>query len=316
MIFAHLRPVAPPASQPPTPVIHKLRGFPPHFTHEYGSLALRLPKAAPSRPRREIKAPALRPLFRLWPLALLCPAALGAASDPIETVGKVATEWVKTRAETVRLENDWAAQKELLESAVNALSERAARLEDERDNLLAKTAKDRGELETLQARNKTAAEGVKAVEARLKAVSESLVKLRPSFPPRLSAALEMSYRSLANDDLTLAERMQLTMTVLNRCVQFNRTVVGGEEVLTIDGEGGAKSFEVLYWGLSHGYALDRAGGKAWFGSPGPQGWHWEVSPQAVRPVTELLTIYHDKAEPEFLAVPARLSHPPPAAPHP
>ena len=316
MIFAHLRPVAAPAPQLPTPVIHTPREFAPHFTHENGSLALRPLKAVPSRPRGEIKAPARRSSCRLWLLAALCPAALGAAADPIETVGKAATEWVKTRAETVRLENDWAAQKELLESTVNALSERAARLEDERDNLLAKTAKDRGELETLQARNKTATEGVKAVEARLKAIDQSLVQLRPSFPPRLSAALEMSYRSLAGDDLTLAERMQLTMTVLNRCAQLNRTVVGGEEVLTIDGEGSAKSFEVLYWGLSHGYALDRAGGKAWFGSPGPQGWHWEASPHAVRPVTELLTIYHDKAEPEFLAVPARLNHLSPAAPHP
>ena len=236
------------------------------------------------------------------------PAALGAGPDPIETVGKAATEWVKTRAETVRLESDWTTQRELLESTVTALNERAGRLEEQRDNLQAKTAKDRSELEVLQTKNRAAADGLQAVGVRLKAVGDSLIQLRPSLPPRLSAALEMPYRSLAGSELGLAERMQLTMTVLNRCAQFNRIVTGGEEVLTIDGEGGAKSFEVIYWGLSHGYALDRAGGKAWYGSPGPQGWRWEACPNAARQVAELLAIYNDKAEPVFVAVPAKLGH--------
>jgi hypothetical protein len=255
-----------------------------------------------------MNAPSLRSVHRLWLLALLCPVPLGAGPDPIETVGKAATEWVKTRAETVRLESDWGTQRELLESTVSALNDRAGRLEDERNNLQAKTAKDRSELESLQTKNRAAADGLQVVGTRLTAVGESLIQLRPSLPPRLSAALEMSYRSLAGSELGLAERMQLTMTVLNRCAQFNRIVTGGEEVLTIDGEGGAKSFEVIYWGLSHGYALDRAGGKAWCGSPGPQGWRWEACPNAARQVAELIAIYNDKTEPVFVAVPAKLGH--------
>jgi len=253
----------------------------------------------------------VHPLRRLTGYLLsivFLPAAFGAGPDPIETVGKAATEWVKTRAETVRLESDWATQRELLESTVNALNERAGRLEDQRDNLQAKMAKDRSELEALQTKNKAAADGLQAIGARLKAVGESLIQLRPSLPPRLSAALELPYRSLAGSELGLAERMQVTMTVLNRCAQFNRIVTGGEEVLTIDGESGAKSFEVIYWGLSHGYALDRADGKAWLGSPGPQGWRWEACPNAARQVAELIAIYNDKTEPVFVAVPAKLGH--------
>jgi hypothetical protein len=77
--------------------------------------------------------------------------------------------------------------------------------------------------------------------------------------------------------------MQLAMTVLNRCALFNRTVTCGDEVLTISGEQGAKSLEVIYWGLSHAYALDRAAGKAWYGAPGARdGSGTRVPPRSAR----------------------------------
>jgi hypothetical protein len=103
--------------------------------------------------------------------------------------------------------------------------------------------------------------------------------------------------------------MQLAMTILNRCSLFNRSVTCGDEVLTIDGEQGAKSLEVIYWGLSHGYALDRAAKRAWYGAPGPRGWQWEPSPDAVRPVEKLIAVYNDKADPDFVHVPAVLGQP-------
>jgi hypothetical protein len=103
--------------------------------------------------------------------------------------------------------------------------------------------------------------------------------------------------------------MQLVMTILNRCAQFNRVVTSGEDVLSIEGEPGPKSLEVIYWGLSHGYALDEKAGKAWYGSPGPKGWQWEPLADGARPVSKLIAIYGDRADPDFVAVPARLGQP-------
>ncbi len=250
-----------------------------------------------------------RPFRRLWPLSvLLSSVLLGATTDPIETIGKAATDWVKVRTETVRLEGDWASQRQILESTVDALERRAQDLEDKRDHLKAKTAQERDELDALAGKNQAAADGWKTVEGRLEEMKHRLLQLRPSLPPRLSAALEMPYRSIAGTELAPAERMQLTMTILNRCLQFNRVITSDEEVLTIEGEPAPRSVEVIYWGLSLGYALDRTGGKAWLGSPGPQGWKWEARPDAVKRVDRLIAIYNGKVDPELVAVPARLSH--------
>ena len=252
----------------------------------------------------------LRHVRVVAPLCLL--AALSAApdADPLKPGEKAAGEWIKTRLETARLESEWRSERPLLESTVNGLKEKAEALEEKRDLLLAKTAKDREESEAMQAKNKAAADDLRTAEARLKALVGKLAEIRPMLPPRLSEALELPYRSLGNPGLSDGERMQLTITVLSRCAQFNRTVTCGEEILSIEGAQNAKSLEVIYWGLSHAYALDRAAGKAWYGSPGPRGWQWESRPDAVRPAADLIAVYNDKADPDFVAVPATLGQAP------
>ncbi|MFA5056802.1 MAG: DUF3450 family protein [Opitutaceae bacterium] len=241
-------------------------------------------------------------------ICLLLVSERAAAAEPIDALEKAAAEWVKTRTETVRLETEWATQRELLESTVRALTERAQRIEDKRDNLKAKTATDRTELAAAQEKNQIATDRMQATALRLKEITDGLIALRPLLPPRLSEALQLPYRSLADATLAPAERMQITMAVLNRCVQFNRTVTCNREILTIEGEPGPKSLEVIYWGLSRGYALDRAAGKVWLGAPGPKGWRWEAHPEAGPQVIRLIAVVNDKAEPELAALPAQLVH--------
>jgi len=235
----------------------------------------------------------------LFLFATRCPA-----EDSLKDVGNVATEWVKLRVETKRLEAAWQEEHALVESMVVASKERAEVAEEKRDLLRARTAKEREELDSLHAKNKAAAAELLVSETRLLAVTEKLTALRPKLPPRLSEALEFSFLSLANPKITPGERMQLTMTVLNRCALFNRVVTTGEDVLTLEGEPTPKSFEVIYWGLSHGYAVDRAAHKVWLGAPDAGGWRWRVVPNAFENVMKLIAIANDKADPDFIVVPA------------
>ncbi len=237
---------------------------------------------------------------------LLAPAWRLLGADPLEEVDRLAREWVKLRVETTQADTAWRSEHEFLVTSLAALKERAALLEEKRDLARAKTAKDREELEGLRARNQAAAADLKACDARAKALADELVALRPGLPPRLSDALEMSYRSLAAPELPFGERMQLAMSVLNRCAQFNRMVVAGEDVLTLEGEPSAMALDVIYWGLSHGYAVDRAAHKAWLGRPGPGGWRWEPKPEAYASVVRLLAVARDKGDPTFVVVPAQI----------
>jgi len=276
--------------------------------------------AEPGRPRvrvggSTIGAPGRRAVLALaLPAVLACCLPLRAGPDSVEALEKAAGDWVKARAEAARIDSEWRSQQPLLTSMVGGFAERATSLEARRDYLVAKTARDREEISALQAANNTSAEGLAATEAQLKAMAGRLLELRPSLPPRLSEALELPYRSLAGAGLAPGERAQLVMTVLNRCTQFNRTITCEEEMLTPEPGRPPQLLEVIYWGLSHAYALDRPAARAWFGSPGPSGWQWEPLAGGAEPVVRLIEVYRGKVEPRFIEIPARLGHPAAEAP--
>lgn len=237
--------------------------------------------------------------------AVLFAGSLAAAEpDPLQSVEQSAREWIKVRTETSRLEAEWHNDRRLLESTVGALKDRAAALEEKRELAKAQTADQRAELATLREKQKAEVEQLRLADERLKKIADRLVQLRPALPPRLSEALELPYRSLTGTEA--GERMQYALTVLNRCAQFNRAISCGEEVVTVDGT--ARSLEVIYWGLSHGYALDRSAGKAWLGAPASGRWQWQSVDGAAKEVTKLVDIYRDKADPALVMVPTRVSN--------
>jgi len=244
------------------------------------------------------------PGIRLLTILLVLAAPSVRAADALEEADKSAREFVELEIEDARLATEWRSQHELLESLVRALQERAAALEEKRDLTKAKTARDREDLDAIRAKIQSANEDVRTFEIRLNALSTKLLSLRPSLPPHLSDALEMSYRTLADTGVPVGERMQQAMNVLNRCAQFNRIVTVGEDVLSLEGEPPEKSLPVIYWGLSHGYAVDRVARKAWLGSPGPAGWRWEARPEAFAGVVRLIAIANDQTDPTYVAVPA------------
>lgn len=232
-----------------------------------------------------------------------------AQDDPLVRVEETSGAWIELRAETVRAESTWLTEQALLESTIAALEERATAAEEERDLVREKTAKDREEIDGLAARLSAAQDDAAAFETHLQEVNARLLRLRPALPPRLSDALEVAFSSLAGTELSSGERMQLTISTLNRCAEFNRTITCGDEVLQPDGTGEPRLYEVIYWGLSHGYALDRASRRAWYGSPAPGGWRWELRDDLVEPATKLIAIHRDQADPSFIPAPARLARP-------
>lgn len=241
-------------------------------------------------------------------IALLAAACLSAAfaDDPLAPLGKVATEWVKTRDQTVKEQMEWASQRELLQTTVAALQERAQALEDQRDLLKARTARNRAELAAMEQENADCRQRLRASEDNLARVDAALVALRPQMPPRLASALTVAYQSLGDAKLGPSERMQVTIAFLTRCEQFDHTVTVGEEVLALQGEAQPRLVDSIYWGLSHGYAYERSSGRAWLGRPTAGGWQWEACPQAAGAVRTMLAASRDQAEPQFVEVAAQL----------
>jgi hypothetical protein len=228
-----------------------------------------------------------------------------AKADALDEVQKSSEAWIQTRLEATRTESEWTTQRELLTSTLAAYRDRAAVEVEKRDFAKAKTAKNREEIDMLRGKTEAAKADLAAGDARLKALTAKLETFRAKLPPHLAQGLEFAFRSLHDSNLTPAERMQFTMTVLTRCAQFDRTITQAEEIVVIDGK--PKALEAIYWGLSHGYALDRKTGQAWLGRPGTTQWTWEPAMGATDSVARLLAIYEGKVDPQFVFAPVRLA---------
>jgi hypothetical protein len=246
---------------------------------------------------------------RLFAALLLC-ALLAPASDsaPLDDVQKTVAEWVRVRAETARIEDDWTWQQTLMQSTLDALQERTLQLEAKRAELEARTAQERHETTDLVARRQELKDAQAQATDHLQLLGERLARMRALLPPRLSVALELPYRSLAKPDADSSERMRYAMVILNRCAQFNHSVSADEEMITtVHGE--KRLMEVVCWGLSHGYALDRSANEAYLGAPAENAWAWTALPDMAPQVALLINATRDKAEPAFVILPAQAIHP-------
>jgi hypothetical protein len=248
-----------------------------------------------------------RPWF-FTALQLCALAVTTRGASPVDDVQKTVTEWVRVRAETARIEDDWIWQQTLMQSTLEALQERTRQLEAQRTGLETRTAEERRDTADLMARQEALKDAQAQAADHLRVLGERLVRMRAWLPPRLSVALELPYRSLAEPDADAGERMRYAMVILNRCAQFNRTVSVGEEIITA-ANGEKRLMEVVYWGLSHGYALDRSSHEAYLGAPTETAWVWTTLPDMAPQVARLINASSDKTEPAFVILPAQAIRP-------
>lgn len=242
-------------------------------------------------------------LLGLLRLALLPPLS---ASDSIESVQQSATEWIRIRAETARFLSDWTSEREVLQNSLSAEKAQLKLLTEKRDGLEAKTKGVREELDQLKSRNASASASLGRLDERLQPLAQRLVALRPAFPPRLSAALELPYRTLGDKNLTTAVRAQQIFTILNRCGQFNKAVTYSEETISLPEQSNPKLMEIVYWGLAAGYALDRNAKSAYLGRVVENQWRWVSVPTIYEPLSRVIAMYKGKSDPQAVELPAQI----------
>lgn len=230
------------------------------------------------------------------------------AADPLETVQKSALELSRLQAEKVRLQSEWSWQRELMQSSLASLQEHLRQTEAQRVEVAKRVVSQEQGWRDVDASNVSGRKALDELSARIKIMSARLRDIRPWLPPRLSQALELPFRTLGDDSLPPGERLQCLLVMLNRCTQFNHGITFSEEIVTAE-DGSSRLMEVLYWGLSHAYAFDRAKGHAYTGYPGAQGWEWQALPDAARHVEQLISTYQDKADPELIELPGQIRKP-------
>ena len=228
-----------------------------------------------------------------------------ADTDSIKAIQESTRKWTEIRMETVKLQEDWVWEKNILQNTKDALSQQLESMKAQKKLIEAETALARDDLDKAKSENVQLKKALIATEEYTQEMIERLKILLPQLPPRLSEALKLAYESLDDDEISLGEKQQLIVTICNRCTQFNNLVTYSEEKVDPDGAD-ARVLQVIYLGLSQGYALDRSEKTVFYGYSDGEQWRWEEDRSLAGEIRQLIDVFKEEADPEIVAVPATI----------
>jgi hypothetical protein len=274
--------------------------------------AIRTDPRAPRRGRRQ--ACALLALTAASSLVASAPMTAQQDGGPAPTAQSLEEtrlkmgKWIETQQIITKERKDWQQGKEILLGRLELVKQEVSTLEEKIAQARASAGETAREREDLLAQDqllKDALAWLGAAADRLEVDVQRLLKAAPApIQDKLAPLIERMPKEGAKDRVTVAERFQNVLSILNELNKANNDITVSYEIRTLDGNRQAE-VRALYVGLAVAYYVS-ANGEAGIGRPTADGWTWEPSKELAEPVLLALDILQGKHTPEFVPLPARL----------
>ncbi len=246
---------------------------------------------------------------------LLCAGVLAvrATSAPqdsarVESARVALEKWADTRRLISKERNDWVLGKDLL-------NDRIALVEREIEGLRTRLQEASGSI--VEADRKVAE--LAADEAKLKEGSAALVKLVEGFEERTKLLVKrlpdpvrerikpLSQRlpDAAGSKLSLSERFQNIVGILNEVNKFQRDIAVLSEVRTL-ADGSSAEVTTVYFGLGQAYYATANGKAAGRGSATADGWVWVPANDVAGEISRMIAVLKNEQVAAFVPVPLRV----------
>jgi hypothetical protein len=140
---------------------------------------------------------------------------------------------------------------------------------------------------------------------RLETKTRSLVE---TLPPPIVDRVEPLHRRIPTGsatDLTLGERFQNVIGILNEVNKFTSDVTLVNELVTLPG-GESAEVRALYLGLAQAYYVTADGTAAGIGRPSPSGWNWTPADDIAADVTRAIAILENEIVPAYVLLPVEI----------
>jgi chaperonin cofactor prefoldin len=244
---------------------------------------------------------------------LLAGAAASHAQEPaqpnLQSSRDTVAKWVETQQILAREKKDWQDGKEILERRVELLESEIRSLEtklEESRSTLGEADRRRYEVvsegESLRVATAALAERVERLEGKVRTLlSRSPEPLRNRVAP-LSQRLPAPGTATT---LSLGERYQNAIGVLNEVNKFQRDVTVASEIRTLS-DGARVEVQALYLGLAQGYYVTADGSAAGVGVPTDEGWDWTQSNDLAPAVQQAISILQNESVPAYVPLPVTL----------
>lgn len=236
-------------------------------------------------------------------------AAEPAARDSIESTRTALEKWVETRRAISQEKQDWALSKEMLNERIELVQREISSLQEKIDQAkqgITDADTKRAELLAGNDKLKEASETLKGIVVKLEARTIALNKRLPDpISERIKPLSQLLLADPNQTKLSIAQRFQNVIGILNEVNKFNREITPTSEVHTL-ADGSAAEVTAVYIGLGQAYYVGANGTIAGVGSPSENGWGWESVNDAADEITDVVAIMKNEKVASFILLPVKV----------
>jgi hypothetical protein len=235
--------------------------------------------------------------------------AASSSGDQLQSTRDTLARWVETQQIISKEKKDWQLGREvlsqrisLIESEINTLNERT----EETRGHITEADKKRQELIDENAALKAASTSMVDVIASLEEKTRGLLAVLPR--PIVERVEPLSQRipsKPAETGLSLSERFQNVIGVLNEVNKFNRDITVATEVREMP-DGVSAEVETIYFGLGQAYYVTASGDGAGVGRPSETGWAWSEADHLAERVIQAIAIVKNEQVPAYVSLPVEI----------
>jgi len=218
-------------------------------------------------------------------------------------------QWVETRRLISQEKRDWALGREMLNERIALVKREIASLRtkiDDAESSIAEADKKRVELMDENERLKEASAALDGTVTALEQRTRDLLRRLPD--PIRERVKPLSQRLPEDPDdtkLSLAERFQNIVGILNEVNKFNREMTVTSEVRTLP-DGSSAEVTAMYVGIGQGYYVGANESVAGIGTASDTAWVWRPANEAAPEIARAIAILKSEKVADFVRLPVRI----------
>jgi hypothetical protein len=238
--------------------------------------------------------------------------SVGAPSDDapaLESTRQTLAKWAETQQIISREKKEWQAGREMLEQRISLIRGEIAALEEKtsgiRENIGEVDHKRQGmisDLNSLESGTSFLKSAIRPLESKTR---ELLKSLPDPIRERVAPLAQRIPDNPSTAELSLSQRYQNVVGILNEVNKFNRDITVTSEVRRLPG-GATAEVTAVYLGLGQAYYVTAKGDGAGIGRPSPNGWEWSPADDLAGNITRVIDILQNQEVPAFVPLPVEI----------
>ena len=266
------------------------------------------PRGRGNARRRPAVITALAPVLAIGLLMIGAGPAEESGSD-VDATRAALEKWVETRRIISREKRDWAMGREMLTARIDLVQRRIETLRTKIDDAGDSIAEaDRKRMELID-ENEKLKEASSILNEQLVALEERTRALLKGLPGPIRERVKPLSQRVPDDPedtrLSLAERFQNVIGILNEVTKFNREITVRSEVRTLP-DGSSAEVTAMYVGIGQAYYANASGDIAGVGTASPEGWTWTPANEAAPQIMEAIAILENEKVADFVQLPVTI----------